>query len=739
MLRNATTIHIENIPQEMKEVKAWVCWREAERDGKITKIPTSPFSGRDISITAPSNWMTFGEAVRFSRTTGIAGIGFVFSKQNGFVGVDIDHCIDEYGNLSPLAKEIVEKLDSYTEISVSGTGLHIICKGTLPPGRKKNKELGLEMYSEGRFFTVTGDVWSDYRSIEERTEELAWIHRRYLAKVVDANRSKGRGGVKVGVTDVIEQMRKGKNGDVLIDLYHGDWQGHYPSQSEAEMALMNALAFYTDSDPELMDTLYRESGLYRPKWDAKRSADGRTYGQMTLDKAIAGTVNWSSSQNSMSNKSVTIVHRELPPWYVRGERGNVKFVPGILAQHLSTTIPAIYAGSSYYLYDHGVYVKTSRDRVRQIIQQYLKVEYMQPRHLNDVYDLWQTYILRDLDELNSDENNHLINFKNGIYNVRTKEFVEHSPQYLSTIQLNAEYRPDAVCPEFLKFLRQALAPENIPLVQEILGYLLVPFTQAQKAFLLYGPPRTGKSTFLRVIEDIIGKANISNVPLQDLDSRFKTSLLHGKLINLFADLPAKPIQDTGFFKALTGEDSVIGEVKYQDPFSFFNKARMIFSANELPRNNVDRSDAFYRRIIIIPFVNQVEIDKVDWRLNERLSKEKDGIVQWALKGLERLMRNDFRFSESASSKELTTQYKIDSDNVQWFIANYCEFSPGERVYNTRLYNGYRNACIKNGMQPVSNIAFGRALEQHLGSKIQKIKESGSKLTVYQGIKLRPLA
>ncbi|WP_067625403.1 phage/plasmid primase, P4 family [Alicyclobacillus acidiphilus] len=723
-------------------MKAWVCWREGERDGKITKIPTSPFNGRDINVTDPSNWMTFDEAVKSSRATGIAGIGFVFSPQYGFVGVDIDHCIHEDGTLSALAEEIVKTLGSYTEVSVSGTGLHIICKGTLPPGRKKNQELGVEMYSEGRFFTVTGDVWSGYTDIEERTDELARIHRLFVAKGKVESQgigSEGKDRREIAHADVIEQMRRGKDGDRLIDLYHGNWQGHYPSQSEAEMALMNALAFYTDSDPELMDTLYRESGLYRPKWDAKRSADGRTYGQMTIDKAIAGTVNWSSSQKSMSNKSVTIVHRELPPWYVRGERGNVKFVPGILAQHLSTTIPAIYAGSSYYLYDHGVYVKTSRDRVRQIIQQYLKVEYMQPRHLNDVYDLWQTYILRDLDELNSDENSHLINFKNGIYNVRTKEFVEHSPQYLSTIQLNAEYRPDAVFPEFLKFLRQALTPENIQLVQEILGYLLVPFTQAQKAFLLYGPPRTGKSTFLRVIEDIIGKANISNVPLQDLDGRFKTSLLHGKLVNLFADLPAKPLQDTGFFKALTGEDSVLAEVKYQDPFSFFNKARMIFSANELPRNNVDRSDAFYRRIIIIPFVNRVEIDKVDWRLNERLSKEKDGIVQWALKGLERLMRNDFKFSESTSSKELITQYKIDSDNVQWFIANYCEFSPGERVYNTRLYNGYRNACIKNGMQPVSNIAFGRALEQHLGSKIQKIKESGSKLTVYQGIKLRPLA
>ena len=737
MLSNATAIHIQNIPNEMKEVKAWVFWREGERDGKITKIPTSPFNGRNINVTDPSNWMTFEDAMRYSRATGIAGIGFVFSQEHGFVGVDIDHCIDENGNLSAMAEEIVETLSSYTEVSVSGTGLHIICKGTLPLGRNKDQKLGLEMYSKDRFFTVTGDVWLDCTDIEERTDELSRIHGQFLAGMTGEQQDKGRKSTNSGMTDVIEQMRRGKNGDVLFDLYHGDWQRHYPSQSEAEIRLMNALAFYTDSDAELMDSMYRESGLYRPKWDEKRS-DGTTYGQMTIDKAIMGTVNrrGSSLKNTASKNSVRGIQRELPPWYARGERGKVSFVPGILAEHLSEKVDAIYVASSYYLFQHGVYIETEGDQIRKTIRQHLKVEYMKPSHLTDVYDLWKTYVLHSISELNNDEN--LINFKNGIYNVRTKAFVDHSPTVFSTIQINAEYRPDAACPEFLKFLKETLSPDNIQLVQEILGYLLVPFTQAQKAFLLYGPPRTGKSTFLRVIEDIISKSNISNVPLQDLDGRFKTSQLHGKLINLFADLPAKPLQDTGFFKALTGEDSVLAEVKFQSPFSFFNKARMLFSANELPRNDVDRSDAFYRRLIIIPFVNQVDADKVDWKLNARLSKEKDGIVQWALKGLERLMQNDFRFSESTSVKELITQYKIDSDNVQWFIANYCELTPGERIYNTRLYAGYRNACMKNGLAPVSNIEFGRALNQHLGSKILKTKESGSKLTVYEGIRLRPL-
>ncbi len=742
LLRNAIAIHIENIPQKMKEVKAWVCWREGERDGKITKIPTSPLNGRSIDVTDPSNWMTFEQAMRSSRATGITGIGFVFSPQYGFVGVDIDHCIHEDGTLSALAEEIVETLGSYTEVSVSGTGLHIICKGTLPPGRKKNQELGVEMYSEGRFFTVTGDVWSGYTDIEERTDELARIHRLFVAKGKVESQgigSEGKDRREIAHADAIEQMRRGKDGDRLIDLYHGNWKGYYPSQSEAEIRLMNALAFYTDSDPELMDDLYRASGLYRPKWDEKRSADGKTYGQMTIDNAIACTVKRSSNspQRSVSNTSVASIYRELPPWYVRGERGNIKFVPGVLAQHLSKTIPAVYAESNYYLYDHGVYVQTSRDRVKWIIQKYLLVEYMQSKHLNEVCDLWATSILRDLDELNSYKYSHLINFKNGIYNVRTKEFIAHSPDYLTTIQLNAEYRPDAVCPEFLKFMAQTLSTENVRLVQEILGYLLVPLTQAQKAFLLYGPPRTGKSTFLRLIEDIIGKDNISNVPLQDLDNRFKTALLHGKLINLFADLPAKPLQDTGFFKALTGEDSVIGEVKFQNPFSFMNKARMIFSANELPRNYADRSDAFYRRLIIIPFVNQVDADNVDTRLTEKLLREKEGIIQWALVGLERLIKNNFRFSESVSSKELTMQYKIDSDNVKWFISNYCEVAPDERVYGLRLYQEYRNACTKNGMQPISNVRFTESVLQYLGAKVTKTQESGSKRSVYQGIRLRP--
>jgi len=216
LLRNATAIHAKNIPQELKEVKAWVCWREAERDGRITKIPTSPISGRDISVTNPSNWMTFNDAVRYSRATGITGIGFVFSQEHDFVGVDIDHCLDEQRNLSPLAEEIVETLGSYAEVSVSGTGLHIICKGALPNGRKKNKDLGLEMYSESRFFTVTGDVWLDYTDVEERTDELARIHRLFVEKVEGEQKGKdqkGRGRSNISRMDVMEQMSKGKNGD----------------------------------------------------------------------------------------------------------------------------------------------------------------------------------------------------------------------------------------------------------------------------------------------------------------------------------------------------------------------------------------------------------------------------------------------------------------------------------------------------------------------------------------------
>ena len=726
----ANKICAENIPAELKKSPSWVCWRREPRGEKVAKPPINPRTSRPINANDPTNWLTFEQAETLCESSNVDGVGFVFNAQDEFVGVDIDHCIDSSGRLNDLAQQLVSKLNSYTEVSVSGTGLHIICRGNLPHGKNRDEKLGLEMYDAKRYFAMTGQVWGDYRQIRERTRELHEVHAKYLER--DETPRRTRPG-NMQVSDVVNRMKQGREGQRLSDLWEGRWSDYYSSQNQADLALVNALAFYTNRDTGLIDEAFRTSGLYRPKWDERHSESG-TYGQSTIAKAVASTnPAVSSSISERTHDAPSQV--QLPPWYSATKNGRAEFMPGILAAHLAQTVPAVYAHSQFYLYESGVYAACKPEKVKSLIQSKLLDRYVRATHVKDVLELWQNRICIDGAQLDSKEIRHIINFQNGLYDVYRKQCGPHSSTHLSTIQLQAKYFPDARCPQFESFLRDVVAEENIAVLQEIMGLVMVPFTEAQKAFVFYGPPRTGKSTIMRIIEDILGHDNATHVSLQELRERFKTAELAGKLCNLCADLPNRPIEDAGVFKLLTGEDTVLVDKKYAQPFSFVNRARMVFSCNELPRNTGDRTDGFYRRLIIVPFEHSVDEEHVDVQLTETLLKEKEGIVQWALKGLERLMENGFRFSESASSKRIVEGYRAESDNVVWFVEQHCSVDHELEISSTVLYQAYKKACVNAGLRPASQIGFTRSLERLLKEGLAHKKDPVTHRALLVGISL----
>ena len=167
--------------------------------------------------------------------------------------------------------------------------------------------------------------------------------------------------------------------------------------------------------------------------------------------------------------------------------------------------------------------------------------------------------MKPVQEINS--NPFILNLQNGLYNTLDDSFKAHTPEYFSTVQLKAAYAPDAGCPLFLRYLESMLAEEEIHLIQEIMGYLLLPVNKAQKSFVFVGAPNAGKSTLLNVVQEILlGSENVSNIPWQNLGDRFNRAELFGKLANIFADLPSKSIDDNGMFKALTGEDFTLTQV-----------------------------------------------------------------------------------------------------------------------------------------------------------------------------------
>ena len=287
-----------SFPQELKDRKQWVCWRlEPDKDGgKDRKVPYNPVSGSKAQSNNPKTWTDYATAADALERYGYTGIGYMFTKDDGVVGVDVDHCYNpETGEFNDTAKAIIAKRPTYVEFSPSGDGVHLYFKGVKPVGSSKNSETGVEMYESGRYFTVTGNqLDGSPDTIAEDGGALAWIHDTYLKKQKKKKaRKKKSADIPVEMTDeeLIEKAKSSEDGETFATLLEGNWQGAFQSQSEADMALCRKLAFWSGKNKEQMDRIFRASGLFRQKWDEKHHASGATYGEETLDKAIETTEN----------------------------------------------------------------------------------------------------------------------------------------------------------------------------------------------------------------------------------------------------------------------------------------------------------------------------------------------------------------------------------------------------------------------------------------------------------------
>ena len=281
-------------PEEMRKMAQWVGWRlEPDPKGeKPRKVPYDPKTGKRASSTNPETWGTMEQALEAKDRYMLAGIGFVFTDGCGIIGVDIDHCLDENGKMNEIARAITEKYPTYTEISPSGTGLHLFYHGTEMPGKgNKNSATGCEMYAGARYFTMTGkQLEGSPDEIRDGTEALKWIHENYIGKARKEKRKKARTrGYRMSDEELMTKAFLAENGEAFKKLYGGAWQERFGSQSEADLSLCCSLAFWSGRNAEQMDRLFRASGLFRPKWDEVHDAGGKTYGQKTLEAAIEHT------------------------------------------------------------------------------------------------------------------------------------------------------------------------------------------------------------------------------------------------------------------------------------------------------------------------------------------------------------------------------------------------------------------------------------------------------------------
>ena len=283
-MKNAPSLRkwkqLENIPVDLKRLRQWVCFKTVQKEGHWGKTIISPITGEYAKSNEPTTWGDFDTALRYAQTHRQDGLCFALTS--GIVFVDMDEVEEKPDEIRNKMVELATSLNTYCESSVSGKGLHFLCYGKLPDNaRKKNDMLGLEMYDTKRFVCMTGNVVGDIRELSDLSGEIEELNKQYLGQPIEY-KPVIRTPVTKSDRELIDLISRSKQGAKFDRLYRGDWQGSYDSQSSADFAFARILSYWTQNESQI-DSIFRSSGLYRPKWD---KSDGY-YGKRTIDRALS--------------------------------------------------------------------------------------------------------------------------------------------------------------------------------------------------------------------------------------------------------------------------------------------------------------------------------------------------------------------------------------------------------------------------------------------------------------------
>lgn len=741
----------KNIPDELKKLKQWVCWQG-------DKLPRNPYTGGNAQSNNKETWSDFDTAIKALDKYHFDGIGFMFA--NGYFGVDLDKCLDN----TDFIDEFVETLQSYTEISRSGNGIHIICKGTLPDGARRRGNV--EMYSSGRYFIMTGKLYNpNYTEIKDCTESIKLLHNKYLYTEKPQVAPRVIQKLDMDDNEIVDKARNCRTGSLFQLLYSGNWQGVYNSQSEADLALCNHLAFWTQKDAAQIDRIFRTSGLYRDKWDSKRGA--YTYGETTIQKAITNCVEVYEPKYESDDTSLAVgVFRsgdsklDFPKnVYDMTDTGNAQR----LRNKYVGNIKYSYIQKEWYYWTGKVWQVDNSGEIKKladvIIDDMKKEAFRADGDIQDELLKWcnrtasskgKTNMITETQHLEGipvqpdefDAYTDYINCQNGIVNLRTGELLPHDSNFMMTRICYTDY--DTTCGEpklWLKFLNDVCNgdKELINYLQKCVGYSLSGSIREQCAFFIYGIGNNGKSTFLDTISDLMG-TYASNVQPETImvkkndggansdiarlkSSRFVTSVEPNEGVRL----------NEGLVKQLTGGDKVTCRFLYGKEFEYVPEFKIWIGTNHKP--TIRGTDVgIWRRIKLIPFEVNIPKDKVDKTLKYKLRKELPQIFNWAVQGCIKWQQEGLELPKCV--QDATKEYKAEMDILTNFMEQCVEidYKSPEPIMAPQLFNLYTVWAQKNNEYQMTSRKFYTEIAKKVPEKT-RIHEG----VCYKGIKLNDYA
>lgn len=784
----------DRIPEELKKIDRWVCWRIEDRDGKPTKVPINPLTGGRAMSNNPATWSCFQDAVNHQFDTGrngikSKGIGFMFNS-DGIIGVDLDHCRDENGNLKEEARDIIQTLDSYTEFSQSKQGIHIICYGKMPEGRKRkdNEGINVEMYASGRFFIMTGDTLDDaHMDVEDRTQELEIVHKKYLAEKV---KNKSKAPVITYELDMddktlIDKAMSAENGSRFRNLYNGDTSGNGKDDSAADLAFCNILAFWTRCNVSQMDRIFRQSGLMRSKWDEMHGAD--TYGNITIQKAISDCskvyepkINKNESANvpDINNgldalaASFSALEKERS---LESQEEKTKEIydpttdlgrSKIFSNKYKDTLRWCDENGYWYIWNGKVWesdkklkiLQMAKETIGEIVQKTFKsIKYAKndaqlekakekykivlkaqgERPIKAMISLSKSDLPITLDQMDNDP--FLLNCLNGVVDLKTGKLTDHKPEYYMSKIANAEYTPKKQFKHFKQFLDD-ITCEDVELsnyFQQVCGMSAIGKVFHEGMCIFYGSGRNGKSTFLNLISRIFGdyscQINTETLMAQRDGKQIIGGVsVEGKRFATAMETEEGRRLSGAMLKKLASADKVSERPMYAAERTFEPSHTLIMACNFLPK--IGSTDTgTWRRIAVVPFKAKFEEGKKEIKdyAGILFKEDANAILAWIVEGAVKYYKNGFTIKTPQVIKDATKQYRAAEDWIGNFIAECCEIGEFEEMGGT-LYDAYVVWCDKNNESYKRRPRdFAAALEA-----ANFTKRHGMKGSIWKGLKLQ---
>lgn len=767
---------VDNIPEELKKLKQWCVYSivQPKKQGQHKgKIPINPITGKGASSTDSNTWVDFKTAVNKSKK--YDGLGFFFN--NNYIGVDIDDIPEEIKKFSQAPTDpnnLINWLNgltnhSYLEVSQSGKGIHAIVKGKYK--LDKNRRDNFEIYNNGRFFALTGNILNDQKDVKaiskKKFEELYYSTVGKNTHPTSVETSDIPSGNNLSIDEIINKMYASSNGVKIKHLMNGEYD--YKSQSEADIALCDYLAFWTNKDSKKMDAIFRQSKLMRDKWDKKDGAT--TYGQRTINKAIADTIETFNSSRDTTAKNVygfnqdnttikqlkNILHSEgLEQRQLIKEQNiadghpnkkvilNFRRVTSILEQHIIWAVVGNnqddWQKSALYFYnpESGIYEKNNLliDELINTVEPQIT-----DKNIKEVKSKLKIEGKRKL--LTNNPNLYVLG--NGIFDANQHKLLDYSPKFVFTSKIAVNYNPHAQEPKFdnwcfSKWINEDIAQgkkDKITLIWQTLKAVVNSNYSYHSAVFLLDDANgsAGKGTFEQLLENIAGENNYASIKLNEFEKDAILATIVNKPLVIGDDNdPKKPIDSSERFKSSATGDPIVINDKYEKAYSYKPTCLIIQSLNDLPKFK-DNSDATYRRIRVIKFTKHYTENANNRRVKDEYIFNKE-LLEWIVKKAIDV-KIDGVMIHTKESDAILKENQIDSDPFLQFANDVIVPTESGYRFQDTTYQAYRTWFKNTGHEfgIESSIKFNKRMRKEQHIKQDRKWRDGHKLQVWLNIKL----